>query len=26
MNPSWLSGKMPRDMFEHEHPDAEIEE
>ncbi len=26
MNPSWLTGKMPRDMFEHEHPDAEIEE
>ncbi len=26
MNPSWLTGKMPRDMFQHEHPDAEIEE
>lgn len=26
MNPSWLTGKMPRDMFIHEHPDAEIEE
>jgi cytochrome b subunit of formate dehydrogenase len=26
MNPSWLTGKMPRDMFEHEHPDAEPEE
>lgn len=26
MNPSWLTGKMPKDMFEHEHPDAEIEE
>ncbi len=26
MNPSWLTGKMPRDMFEHEHPDAEVEE
>lgn len=26
MNPSWITGKMPRDMFEHEHPDAEIEE
>jgi cytochrome b subunit of formate dehydrogenase len=26
MNPSWLTGKMPRDMFEHEHPDAEAEE
>ncbi|NQV14166.1 hypothetical protein HQ531_01815 [bacterium] len=23
MNPSWLSGKMPRRMFEHEHADAE---
>lgn len=26
MNPSWLTGKMPRDMFEHEHPDAEAED
>ena len=26
MNPSWLTGKMPRDMFEHEHADAEPEE
>jgi cytochrome b subunit of formate dehydrogenase len=26
MNPSWVTGKMPRDMFEHEHPDAEAEE
>jgi cytochrome b subunit of formate dehydrogenase len=26
MNPSWLTGKMPRDMYEYEHPDAEIEE
>jgi cytochrome b subunit of formate dehydrogenase len=26
MNPSWLTGKMPRDMFEHEHPEAKIEE
>jgi cytochrome b subunit of formate dehydrogenase/nitrate/TMAO reductase-like tetraheme cytochrome c subunit len=26
MNPSWLTGKMPREMFEHEHPEAEIEE
>jgi cytochrome b subunit of formate dehydrogenase len=26
MNPSWLTGKMPRDMYVHEHPDAEIEE
>ena len=26
MNPSWLTGKMPRDMFIHEHPEAEIEE
>jgi cytochrome b subunit of formate dehydrogenase len=25
MNPSWLTGKMPRDMFEHEHPEAEFE-
>lgn len=25
MNPSWLTGKMPQDMFEHEHPDAPIE-
>ncbi len=24
MNPSWLTGKMPQDMFEHEHPDVEI--
>lgn len=26
MNPSWLTGKMPADMFQHEHPDAEPEE
>ena len=26
MNPSWLTGKMPRDMYVYEHPDAEIEE
>jgi cytochrome b subunit of formate dehydrogenase len=26
MNPSWLTGKMPADMFEHEHPDAEPDE
>jgi cytochrome b subunit of formate dehydrogenase len=26
MNPSWLTGKMPRDMYEHEHACAEIEE
>lgn len=26
MNPSWITGKMPRDMFVHEHPAAEIEE
>ena len=26
MNPSWLTGKMPRDMFEHEHADVKIEE
>ncbi len=25
MNPSWLTGKMPRDMYEHEHPGAEPE-
>ncbi|MFH2051637.1 MAG: cytochrome b/b6 domain-containing protein [bacterium] len=22
MNPSWLTGKMPKEMFEHEHPAA----
>jgi len=26
MNPSWLTGKMPKDMYEHEHSDAPIEE
>ena len=26
MNPSWLTGKMPAKMFEHEHPDAEPDE
>jgi len=26
MNPSWLTGKMPRDMYQHEHAGAEIEE
>lgn len=26
MNPSWLTGKMPKDMFQHEHADAEAEE
>jgi cytochrome b subunit of formate dehydrogenase len=26
LNPSWLTGKMPRDMFEHEHPGEEPEE
>jgi cytochrome b subunit of formate dehydrogenase len=26
MNPSWLSGKMPKDMFKHEHPEAKPEE
>ncbi len=26
MNPSWLTGKMPKDMFEHEHPEATAEE
>jgi hypothetical protein len=26
MNPSWITGKMPKEMFVHEHPDAEIEE
>jgi cytochrome b subunit of formate dehydrogenase len=25
MNPSWLTGKMPKDMFDHEHPEAEAE-
>jgi len=25
MNPSWLSGKMPKEMYEHEHPDASQE-
>jgi len=23
MNPSWLTGKMPKDMFEKEHPAAD---
>jgi cytochrome b subunit of formate dehydrogenase len=22
MNPAWLTGKMPRDMYVHEHPEA----
>lgn len=26
MNPSWLTGKMPKDMFKHEHPEAKAEE
>jgi len=26
MNTSWVNGKMPRDMFEHEHPLADVEE
>lgn len=26
MNPSWLTGKMPKDMFKHEHPGENIEE
>jgi cytochrome b subunit of formate dehydrogenase len=26
MNPSWLTGNMPRDMFAHEHADVEPEE
>jgi cytochrome b subunit of formate dehydrogenase len=26
MNPSWLTGKMPADMFAHEHADAEPDE
>mgnify|MGYP003959623533 CR=1 FL=1 len=21
MNPSWITGRMPEDMYEHEHPD-----
>jgi cytochrome b subunit of formate dehydrogenase len=25
MNPSWLTGKMPKEMFHHEHPEAEAE-
>lgn len=26
MNPSWLTGKMPKDMFKHEHGDVKIED
>ncbi len=26
MNPSWLTGKMPKSMFSHEHPQAEADE
>ncbi len=26
MNPSWLTGKMPKDMFRHEHAGMEIKE
>jgi len=26
MNPSWLTGKMPKDMFRHEHPEAKPED
>jgi cytochrome b subunit of formate dehydrogenase len=26
MNPSWYTGKMPEEMFRHEHPDAKPEE
>jgi cytochrome b subunit of formate dehydrogenase len=26
MNPSWLTGKMPKEMFEHEHPEAKPED
>lgn len=26
MNPAWLTGKMPEDMFRHEHPGVEDEE
>ena len=22
MNPAWLGGKMPKDMYTHEHPDG----
>jgi hypothetical protein len=22
MNPAWLTGKMPKDMYTHEHPDG----
>jgi hypothetical protein len=25
-NPAWLTGKMPKDIFEHEHPNAVVEE
>lgn len=25
MNPAWLTGKMPKAMYEHEHPEAPIE-
>ncbi len=24
MNPAWLTGKMPKDMYEHEHPDDPV--
>jgi cytochrome b subunit of formate dehydrogenase len=24
MNPSWFTGKMPADMYYHEHPEAEV--
>ena len=26
MNPAWIHGKMPRDMYEHEHPGAVAED
>jgi len=26
MNPAWLTGKMPKGMYEHEHPLAEVEQ
>jgi cytochrome b subunit of formate dehydrogenase len=26
MNPSWLDGRMPADMYEHEHGTSEVEE
>jgi len=25
MNPSWITGKMPKEQFEHEHPGVDVE-